>query len=401
MPMIDMRTLVLVAVVVSLIFALSMQIVSKVSTDSESLRFWARGSLALALGHFLIALRNIAPDWLSLLLANALVIWGMSHLYRGTCRLLEHPVHRHLDSWLGGVTLLAFASLTYIYPSFEARVAVFSLIAGPLFLQHGNLYLRAARPTTGSTKLPLQFCAAILLLTGWTLTVRGLLVPFISLAPDFMVASHWLLPSAFIITIMCCIALNAALPILVMSRYQDSLSEANRKLATLSNTDALTGIANRRHFDNVLHNECQRAARSHQPLALLLIDVDYFKRYNDHYGHQAGDRALQAVARLLAAMTRRPGDLAARYGGEEFAIILPNVAEEHARQLAEHLRAAAEKLAIFHSEAPLGRLTISLGLALSGNQEMPEQLLARADQALYQAKGQGRNRWCESEREIA
>ena len=394
MPVMDMRTLVLIAVVVSLVFALSMQIVRQVSRDCASIDFWARGSLAVALGNFLIAWRGIAPDWLSLLFANALLIWGLAHLYRGSCHLLERPVNRFLDLWLATIILLGFAGLTYLHPSMAGRIALISLLAGILFLQHGHLYLRAADHDAGIARLPLRFCAVTLLLTGWTLLVRGLLAPFISLSPDFMVADHWLQPSAFIAIIVFYMALNAALPILVMSRYQNSLSEANRKLAALSNTDGLTGIANRRHFDCALQNECQRATRGKQPLALLLIDIDHFKQYNDRYGHQAGDRALQAVARLLTAMARRPGDLTARYGGEEFAVILPNVGPGHARHLAEHLRAAVEKLVIPHLASPLGHLSISLGLAIGDGD--PEQLLARADQALYQAKAQGRNRVCES-----
>jgi diguanylate cyclase (GGDEF)-like protein len=171
------------------------------------------------------------------------------------------------------------------------------------------------------------------------------------------------------------------------------LEEANRQLATLSITDGLTGLANRRHFDDVLRAECARATRSHQPLAVIMLDVDYFKRYNDCYGHQAGDACLVRVAQALAGGMRRASDLAARYGGEEFAIILPNTDAAAARQLGEALRGAIAGLHIAHECADAGQVTISAGIALhtgSGAPD-PDALLHQADAALYQAKGAGRN----------
>jgi diguanylate cyclase (GGDEF)-like protein len=172
------------------------------------------------------------------------------------------------------------------------------------------------------------------------------------------------------------------------------LEEANRQLATLSITDGLTGLANRRHFDDVLRAECARATRSSQPLAVIMLDVDYFKRYNDCYGHQAGDACLVRVAQALAGGMRRASDLAARYGGEEFAIILPNTDAAAARQLGEALCGAIAGLHIAHECADAGQVTISAGIALHAGPGAPhpDALLRQADAALYQAKGAGRNR---------
>jgi diguanylate cyclase (GGDEF)-like protein len=171
------------------------------------------------------------------------------------------------------------------------------------------------------------------------------------------------------------------------------LEDANRKLATLSTTDGLTGLANRRHFDEVLRAECARAARARQPLALIMLDVDYFKRFNDHYGHQAGDACLVRVAQTLAAGTRRASDLAARYGGEEFAIVLPNTDALEAQRIGEALRGAIEALGIEHGGSATGQVSISVGIAIqpaldSGD---PDDLLRLADAALYRAKDAGRN----------
>ena len=173
------------------------------------------------------------------------------------------------------------------------------------------------------------------------------------------------------------------------------LEEANRRLQQLSRTDGLTGVANRRHFDNALDEEWRRAARSGSPLALLLIDIDHFKRYNDTYGHQEGDQCLQLVAGALARCAARPGDLAARYCGEEFALILPNTDQDGACRVAARLRAEVAALAIPHaasSAGPLVTLSVGVAVGLSAGGGGPQALIAAADRALYAAKEQGRDR---------
>nr|WP_314629048.1 diguanylate cyclase [uncultured Janthinobacterium sp.] len=173
----------------------------------------------------------------------------------------------------------------------------------------------------------------------------------------------------------------------------EQLEDANRKLATLSITDGLTGLANRRHFDDVLRTECARATRVGQPLAVMMLDVDYFKRYNDSYGHQAGDACLIRVAQALAAGMRRAGDLTARYGGEEFSIVLPNTGADEAHQIGEALRRAIEAQNLVHASADAQQVTISVGIAVQpapGTAD-PDALLRVADAALYQAKDAGRN----------
>jgi len=173
----------------------------------------------------------------------------------------------------------------------------------------------------------------------------------------------------------------------------EQLEDANRKLATLSITDGLTGLANRRHFDDVLRAECARATRVGQPLAVIMLDVDYFKRFNDRHGHQAGDACLIRVAQALAAGMRRAGDLTARYGGEEFSIVLPNTGADEARQTGEALRRAIEDLGICHEGADGQPVTISVGIAIQPppGAADPDALLRLADAALYQAKDAGRN----------
>lgn len=172
-----------------------------------------------------------------------------------------------------------------------------------------------------------------------------------------------------------------------------ALEQANQQLATLSATDALTGIANRRQFDEVLDKEWRRAARQQQSLAMAMIDIDWFKRFNDHYGHQAGDACLRQVATLLALCVTRPGDLVARYGGEEFVFIATATEGQSALRIAGNVCEALQALALPHAASDFGCVTASIGVAAMVPQEgqAPDALLRAADYALYQAKALGRN----------
>lgn len=181
-----------------------------------------------------------------------------------------------------------------------------------------------------------------------------------------------------------------------LARAMQELESSNSRLKSLAAHDALTGLANRREFDSRLGRELRRAARGGQPLALVLIDLDHFKRYNDHYGHPAGDSCLQALARCLRAVVQREGDLAARYGGEEFALLLPATDAAGATRVAERLLAEVEALALPHAASPAGIVTLSLGLAAirpaADTPEAAARLLEAADAALYRAKRAGRSR---------
>jgi diguanylate cyclase (GGDEF)-like protein len=174
-------------------------------------------------------------------------------------------------------------------------------------------------------------------------------------------------------------------------KANNDLKLANEQLHNLSQTDALTQIPNRRFFDQYLAREWNRACRHNNFLSLIMVDIDWFKAYNDHYGHPEGDACLQQVAQTLSSHLRREGECVARYGGEEFSIILPNTSREQATAYAELLRQAITQLEIPH---PYGQVTISLGVATTNQPDKLsiEALIAQADQALYHAKNAGRNR---------
>jgi diguanylate cyclase (GGDEF)-like protein len=176
---------------------------------------------------------------------------------------------------------------------------------------------------------------------------------------------------------------------------QAELIDLNHRLEILASEDKLTGLANRRHFDQFLDIEFKRARRDRSPLSLILIDVDFFKGYNDHYGHLAGDECLQKISHRIQQCVGRPGDMVARYGGEEFAIIMPNTDAPGARSVAEAILLGIVDDRFAYPSSPFGIVTVSLGVSTYidfDDQSEEKALINLADRALYSAKSQGRNR---------
>ena len=175
-----------------------------------------------------------------------------------------------------------------------------------------------------------------------------------------------------------------------------ALERANEQLLRLSTNDGLTGIANRRQFDRTLQNEWQRCARTQSKLSLLIIDIDHFKRYNDHYGHLTGDECLRQVARVLGLCVKRSGELVARYGGEEFAALLPGADIAEAKSVAQRCIHEMQNARIPHADAPVSPwLSVSIGVAsmVAAPGASPTALLAHAEGAMVKAKNAGRARF--------
>jgi len=180
-----------------------------------------------------------------------------------------------------------------------------------------------------------------------------------------------------------------------LETLKHELETRNAELAMLSSIDGLTGIANRRTFDAALDREWRRAAREQSDLSLMLLDVDFFKRYNDYYGHQAGDECLRTIARAIATTLRRPADLAARYGGEEFAALLPGTSLDGAQHVAQAVSEAVAALGLPHARSDVAcHVTLSIGIAAAvpAPSAGSESLVRHADTALYESKQAGRNR---------
>ncbi|EPG66471.1 diguanylate cyclase [Leptospira wolffii] len=181
-----------------------------------------------------------------------------------------------------------------------------------------------------------------------------------------------------------------------LEEITDKLSEAYQTLLRVSRTDGLSGIWNRRFFDEILEVEWKRSCRGSKPISLLLLDIDYFKKYNDTYGHQAGDECIRKVAGVLKNTARRAGDFPARYGGEEFAIILPETDSGKALVVAETIRARVQDLKISHEASDVSPfVSVSIGIASTVPDKKSnhlDKLLEESDKALYRSKESGRNK---------
>ncbi|ERT08385.1 diguanylate cyclase domain protein [Lyngbya aestuarii BL J] len=183
---------------------------------------------------------------------------------------------------------------------------------------------------------------------------------------------------------------------IALRQREIELRQANQQLKQLSRTDPLTQVANRGYFETYLQQQWQRSTREEYPLSVILLDVDYFKRYNDTYGHPAGDYCLKQIAQSLKKSVQRPADLVARYGGEEFVIILVNTDEKGAVHIAEKIRAEIQNLNIPHRASEVSdRVTVSIGIrtGIPTSKPQPDTLIKQADEALYTAKKQGRDRY--------
>ena len=231
----------------------------------------------------------------------------------------------------------------------------------------------------------LSFRAAVVTVS-LTISVYAVAAVYFGLAPPLVLRSCLLL---LVVATACGVAART------LERSARARFLETHTMAELAQSDALTGVKNRRVFDEQLEHLWRRAADEERAIAILLIDVDHFKAYNDRYGHQAGDVALRRVAQLLQGLVTRPLDLLARYGGEEFTVLLYDVKHQEAEKLAERMRKGVAAMGLEHRDSRLGQIvTISLGVAIvePSLERRARGALQLADEALYQAKTRGRNR---------
>lgn len=222
----------------------------------------------------------------------------------------------------------------------------------------------------------------------------------ISISPDEIYAEWWqrALGLGGVVIVLCCLAVvltwSLCHELAQRKAAEQATAALNAELAQMAITDSLTGLYNRRRFDEVLTRELQRAVRAHQPISLLMLDADHFKSFNDRYGHQRGDEALKLIARSIEAALGRPCDTAYRIGGEEFAVILPDTAEAGAEIVATRIREIVEGSRMPHSANPHNVVTVSCGVVAAAMCTIRDAaaLIALADAALYAAKDAGRNR---------
>jgi len=403
----SMPTLMVTIVLTSTVLALSIAAVA--FRRSHTLWIWAWALTAHTLAFLLTALRAQVGDFWTITLGNTLLAATFTLFAVG----LSEFQQRRLPRWLtwAPVPVVVIGS-TYWLDNSAAR----SVLSSMVFISQCLFILVALigqhRKTAGRGQY--------LLMVGFFLTVIVIGYRFVEAASGRfeMLSSQVAGPiqtATLLASIVTLMLLASGMTLMNQERaehelaqnrevlkqqnlaLQDNFAEleaANQKLAELSITDGLTGLVNRRHFDEVLAAESARAQRTKQPLAILMIDIDWFKKYNDHYGHQAGDVCLSRVASVLKSSARRPSDLVARYGGEEFTVITADTDMDKAGKLADALCRAVAALEIPHAQSLHGKVTISIGFAtdVPDHENGGEALLRRADTALYQAKDAGRNR---------
>ena len=371
---IDLHTLLLVQIVVALTQSTIALLLWRTHRHYPPTRDWALGAAGFPLSMLLVALRGIAPDLLSIVLANALLLGGILKITEGLFVACERrpPSKVGLAIYAAGICSIAW--FNYVQPSFLARVLTFNVVSGCFLAAALGALLSDNRGPTRATRL--------MIAAGTTLSLVGVVLRSVS---DIQkMGDTDLALSVFVISgIVDSLTLTAGCTLLASQWFQ-------AKLETIAQRDPLTGLLNRRAFKESCDLLWARSIRHKQPLAVLMLDIDHFKRINDHLGHATGDEVLREVADLLIRKLRAD-DLVCRYGGEEFAAILPNTSEAQALALAERLRSDIATLNL--AEPTHRHITVSIGLAqrTSGIAHW-EEVLALADQALYEAKDSGRNR---------
>lgn len=302
------------------------------------------------------------------------------------------------------VAVLGYSLFLLFVPWLARHANCLPLLGWPLLAGLLLLLLLAAW-TTGGLEAPVLIALPLLPVLGALLLHRRYVVPCLVAVIFSLLLLHYGQNQAWIAPLplehLAHVRLQFAMLLLssftaaglswYSAYHNDQLQE---QLSGWAQTDGLTGVANRRHFDETLRLEWQRNQRTQTPVSLLLVDVDHFKQYNDTHGHLAGDHALQCIAQAIAARSRRSGEQVARYGGEEFAVILPNVDGMAAAAIAQQLRQEVAQLYRWghsHLQEPV---TVSVGLASTVPQadQSIESLIHQADRALYCAKQLGRNR---------
>ncbi|MBD8527252.1 GGDEF domain-containing protein [Pseudomarimonas arenosa] len=375
----DIRTLLFLVTLVGLLMALTMAVFARRFPHYPGAGWVAAADACIALGAYLIAMRGEFPDWLTTLPASALTLLGLLLNYEGLRRLLqERNAWFWSPHWLLLLLLPGSWYYTYVDPSVHGRVVVFSGVGCLAALLTTYMVLVPQRAADAPNLRPVAWVFA-----GFALML--LLRVFHTQDPrqvdDFMYAGA--LNAAVLASYIVFLILKDVG--LLQACVRQLIADVERQ----ARTDPLTRLMNRRAVMEQGERAFHRAVSGQAPMAAIMVDLDHFKRVNDEHGHQTGDAVLQGVARILQGSVR-PGDLCARFGGEEFLLVLPETALAEAEQLAERLRLKVEQSSPEHCGGIA--CTASFGVAALADETRLEELISRADQAMYEAKHAGRNR---------
>jgi diguanylate cyclase (GGDEF)-like protein len=372
-------TLFLVIMALSATLAVAVGIAARTQLR-EGMGYWALGLLAHTLAYLLFALRGQASDWFSVVLGNVLLSSVFALFAEGVFQFQQRRPPRWL-LWLPVAVVAVLFSALLPWYLVRVVIGVVIFVFQSLFVVVALLQKRKETVGVGQYFLVTGFLvliAMMLLHGGGVLLHREEIKSVLS--------SHWVPSLVFLVSALCTVVVSLGLILMAKERGD----ERNRKLAM---RDELTGLINRRSLLEALAQQLAAARRYGQPLALLMVDIDYFKQVNDLHGHLSGDKVLKAMAHAVCKRTRAQ-DLPGRLGGEEFLVILPSTNLQGAAQLAETLRQGIETTAFQSTAGKPVAITISVGVCERGQLEDAscDDMISAADQALYLAKQKGRNR---------
>lgn len=392
----DIATLIVCMCGILFVNSLTTYVLHRLHPELRGPAFWASGFTLCFLAFVLIILRADLPSLLSVLVANTLLIIGVALYYFGMCRFVDVRPQYGL---LGVVLVATFVPFVLWYNSPEHLTERIIASCGGLSIVYGMTAWSCAL-AQGKKSNVRNLVAGIFAFLSVINMIRALTVNISLIGSNvfFSGINTELFYMAITLSLVM-LVVGFALMISEKLRFElanrvTELKVAHDALEELSLTDALTGLANRRRFDEVLNAECRRMHRSHDPISLLMIDVDYFKSFNDTYGHLEGDECLRIVSEVIKKVVKRPQDLAARYGGEEFSCILPETDQKAAIAIAHTIKDRIAAVEMLHGSSSVSDyVTVSLGVAtiVCSDGFSPEHIVKIADEHLYWAKDNGRN----------
>jgi diguanylate cyclase (GGDEF)-like protein len=382
----DTRTLVIILMGVTVVLGVIMNLIRLTRKTYPGFGLWTAGTTVYTFGFLFISLRNIIPDIFSIILAGVFILSAASCFWEGARRFRGKEVRKTFIVLLI-IVYTAFQSyFTFVHNDISVRIITYSLLTAAIY---GAITLELFRNAPPALRFSSWFTGSLFALYGIFLVFRGVLTELLPPLHDLL-EPNTLQAMTFLLAIFFGIAWTFGFVMLNSERLEADLRGAQDKLQKMATTDFLTGIANIRLFSEVGEREVQRARRYKRSLALLMIDLDNFKKVNDKYGHAIGDKILVAFADICKKSLRR-ADIFGRLGGEEFAILLPETDVNSGRKFAERLRAVIEKSRIKVKHKTF-HITVSIGVTeLLPDDNQLETALKRADDTMYEAKRKGRN----------
>ncbi len=388
----DMRTMLQVGAMVCLTLVLVMIYYSCARKTYPGFQYWTAGIVGVGIGAVLISMRKLLPNYVTIVLGNFLVVLMPFLLTYGLTIFLNIKWKLAKLSLITVVIfLIFFVWWTYIDPSLCARIVCLSLVMGFFFAQ--ALYIATKFVPLMLETHEWALVTALAISTSSSL-FRAIATCVNTTNVSFINNPAILQSMSLLMTILSIVACACSLLILNSHRMEIDLKAAKSEIEKLVNIDALSTLYNRRYFNTKLIDEFKRNRRSSSPLSLIMLDIDFFKLYNDTYGHQAGDKCIQEVASILQDSGNRSSDITARYGGEEFVVLLPNTDSAGARSVAELIQDRIKSRGIQHETSPVAPfVTLTIGIAsfTPDRSTSPEKLITLADQELYKGKNNGRN----------